>query len=127
MVRWLRSVLVGGVIATALAAEAGAQATPPMRSLAPAAKRGAERDVPAAYRPPPGMCRIWIDHVPAAQQPAPTDCATAIRKRPSNGRVIFSREGRDDEGDSGGDRDKARDRGERREQKAKKPGRTDGG
>jgi len=46
-------------------------------------------DIPAAYRPPPGMCRIWIEDVPPAQQPASTDCATAVRNRPENGRVVF--------------------------------------
>jgi hypothetical protein len=35
------------------------------------------------------MCRIWLDGVPAGQQPAPTDCATAVRSRPANGRVLF--------------------------------------
>ena len=62
--------------------------------LAPAAQAQRGRDdVPAAYRPPPGMCRIWVDGVPAGQQPAPIDCATALRTRPSNGRVIFGDEG----------------------------------
>ena len=45
--------------------------------------------IPAGHRPPPGMCRIWLDGVPPGQQPAPTDCATAVRNRPANGRVIF--------------------------------------
>jgi hypothetical protein len=45
--------------------------------------------VPESHRPPAGMCRIWIDGVPPAHQPAPTDCATAIRKRPMNARVVF--------------------------------------
>jgi hypothetical protein len=45
--------------------------------------------IPADARPPKGMCRIWIDGVPAAQQPAATDCASAVKNRPSNGRVIF--------------------------------------
>ena len=45
--------------------------------------------IPEGHRPPPGMCRIWLDGVPAGQQPAPTDCATAVRNRPANGRVIF--------------------------------------
>jgi hypothetical protein len=46
-------------------------------------------DIPPGYRPPPGMCRVWVDGVPPGQQPAPTDCRTAIRNRPANGRVIF--------------------------------------
>ena len=45
--------------------------------------------VPKAYRPPPGMCRIWLDNVPPKQQPAPTDCKTAVHDKPANGRVIF--------------------------------------
>jgi hypothetical protein len=45
--------------------------------------------VPAEYRPPAGMCRVWVDGVPAAQQPAPTDCPTATLKKPANGRVIY--------------------------------------
>lgn len=48
--------------------------------------------IPREYRPPPGMCRIWLDDVPANRQPEPTDCATAIRKRPPNGRVVFGEE-----------------------------------
>lgn len=35
------------------------------------------------------MCRIWLDDVPASRQPAPTDCASAVRNRPAKGRVIF--------------------------------------
>jgi hypothetical protein len=45
--------------------------------------------IPPAYRPPAGMCRIWIEGVPPGQQPAPTDCVTAVRNRPKNGFVIF--------------------------------------
>lgn len=48
-----------------------------------------DADIPAASRPPKGMCRIWLNDVPASQQPAATDCATAVRNRPQNGRVIF--------------------------------------
>src|SRR4029450_13141748 len=33
--------------------------------------------VPKAYLPPVGMCRVWVDNVPAARQPAPPHCATA--------------------------------------------------
>ena len=45
--------------------------------------------IPADARPPKGMCRIWLDGVPAAQQPAATDCPTAVKNRPANGRVLF--------------------------------------
>ena len=45
--------------------------------------------VPKGFRPPPGMCRIWLDKVPARQQPAPTDCRTAVHDKPTNGKVIF--------------------------------------
>jgi len=50
---------------------------------------GAGTTVPDGYRPPPGMCRIWIENVPPDRQPAPTDCATAVRRRPANAKVIF--------------------------------------
>jgi hypothetical protein len=60
----------------------------------PLSAQGRDRDksqdnIPAGHRPPPGMCRVWVDGVPPGQQPAPTDCRTAIRNRPPNGRVIF--------------------------------------
>ncbi len=45
--------------------------------------------VPEAFNPPAGMCRLWIEGVPASQQPAPTDCANAIRNRPPNASVLF--------------------------------------
>jgi len=48
-----------------------------------------EQIVPPGFFPPAGMCRIWINGVPAGQQPAPTDCASAVRNRPSNGKVLF--------------------------------------
>ncbi len=51
-----------------------------------------EQIVPPGFYPPAGMCRIWINGVPAAQQPAPTDCASAVRNRPTNGKVLFGDE-----------------------------------
>jgi hypothetical protein len=38
--------------------------------------RSSDRSVPR------GMCRVWIDGVPAHQQPRATDCRTAERERP---------------------------------------------
>lgn len=82
MTRWSLILTLAGTLA--VAGPAGAQG------------RGQGKDsVPAAYRPPAGMCRIWLDNVPPAQQPAPTDCASAVRNRPSNGRVIFGDEPKD--------------------------------
>ncbi len=48
-----------------------------------------EQIVPPGFYPPAGMCRVWINDVPAGQQPAPTDCASAVRNRPANGKVLF--------------------------------------
>ncbi len=65
-------------------------AAAPAMAQQPAQKDSAKKPViPADARPPKGMCRVWIDGVPAAQQPAATDCATAVKNRPNNGRVIF--------------------------------------
>ena len=62
-------------------------------TAAQAVEQGKNGDQTATeHRPPPGMCRIWINGVPAERQPAPTDCATAMRRRPSNARVIFGDE-----------------------------------
>lgn len=61
--------------------------------------------IPPGQRPPAGMCRIWLDGVAPGQQPAPTDCATAVRNRPANGRVIFG----DDYVDAKGNKVKGND------------------
>ena len=42
---------------------------------------------------PAGMCRVWLNGVRADSQPAPTDCASALRNRPPNARVIFGKQG----------------------------------
>src|SRR5438874_5952091 len=80
-----------------------AAALAPLHS-ASAQARGDNRKsaaIPAESRPPAGMCRIWLDDVPASQQPAPTDCATAVKNKPQNGRVIFGDDyaAKDDKGD----------------------------
>ncbi len=74
----LRPVLLAAVV-LAVPALAGAQGTP--RPQVP--------DVPRHMIPPAGKCRIWMDGVTPAQQPAPTDCQTALRQKPANGTVIF--------------------------------------
>jgi hypothetical protein len=60
-----------------------------LRAVEKSGKTAKPAPVPKQYLPPAGMCRVWVDNVPAARQPAPTDCATAIRNRPPNARVIF--------------------------------------
>ncbi len=86
--QWWVGTLVGVVLCGALTAPAQAQG----------ARVRAADSLPAEYAPPAGMCRIWVDNVPAAQQPAPVDCATAVRNRPSNGRVIYGPNAEDDRG-----------------------------
>ena len=64
-------------------------------AAAPLSAQGArakQDSIPREYMPPAKMCRVWIDGVPPAQQPAPTDCPTAILKKPANGRVIYGDE-----------------------------------
>jgi hypothetical protein len=51
--------------------------------------KGGDQSIPASARPPAGMCRVWLADVPVAQQPAPTDCSTAVRNRSPKSRVIF--------------------------------------
>jgi hypothetical protein len=87
-------VVVSSLVFSASAALA--QGTPPTREKSDpprSAKRvGTEREVPRSHKPPAGLCRIWLNGVPAAQQPAPTDCASAVRNRPANAKVIFPEE-----------------------------------
>ena len=59
---------------------------------APLAAQGLQDPIPPEYRPPAGMCRIWLNGVPPSRQPEPTDCPTAVRRVPPNGRVIFGPE-----------------------------------
>lgn len=89
---WIWLAAVAAFVVAPIRAEG--QNPPPVRSLLPSSrKEPARATIPESHLPPAGMCRIWIDNVPPAQQPAPTDCATAIRNRPSNGRVIFAEDG----------------------------------
>lgn len=81
----LTVVIALGVVAAASPRTVTAQDSAALRRIA-------VRDtgsVPVNARPPAGMCRIWLDDVPVSQQPAPTDCASAVRNRPPKGRVVF--------------------------------------
>ena len=97
---------VVGLIVSASVAEA--QRPIPARPQVPTQQSQGRRNqvVPPGFMPPAGMCRIWIDGVPASQQPAPTDCASAVRNRPANGRVLFgddpkkTKKGKSDKGKS---------------------------
>ena len=76
---WMRLALSLALIGTVLAS-------------APLAAQGRGRaadSVPEGFKPPAGMCRIWLPNVPPGKQAAPTDCATAVANRPANARVIF--------------------------------------
>jgi hypothetical protein len=87
---FLRLVLpaVVGLIASTSLAEA--QRPVPVNPRTNATQQQSrDQVVPRAFYPPAGMCRIWINEVPAGQQPAPTDCASAVRNRPANGKVLF--------------------------------------
>ena len=63
----------------------------------PSAVPDAVPAVPREMLPPPGKCRIWIAGVPAKQQPAPTECAVALRQNPSNGTVLYGPAPTDDD------------------------------
>lgn len=45
--------------------------------------------IPESAMPPAGMCRVWLKDVPERQQPAPTDCVSAIRTVPRDAMVLF--------------------------------------
>jgi hypothetical protein len=81
----MKPVKVVTIISLIVAAAAPAMAQQP----APKDSSKKAAPIPADARPPKGMCRVWLDGVPAAQQPAATDCQTAVKNRPNNGRVIF--------------------------------------
>ncbi len=78
-----RMLMVCGLLGAGVlsAGVASAQAT--------TASRAAADSIPKEHLPPAGMCRIWLDAVPAAQQPAPTECSLAVRNKPPNGKVVY--------------------------------------
>jgi len=104
LLRFALPAVVGVIL---LASVAEAQRPVPAKPQTPATqKSGREQIVPPGFFPPAGMCRIWINGVPASQQPAPSDCASAVRNRPANGKVLFGddppkgKKGKSDKGKS---------------------------
>lgn len=76
-------------LATAIAAATPGEAAAQKAPKAPQRDRGEQPQIPSSQLPPAGMCRIWLEGVPASRQPAATDCVTALRNKPANARVIF--------------------------------------
>lgn len=103
--RWALT-LAAGLVVSASVAEAQ-RPVPAKPKSQPTQQTQSRRDqiVPPGFFPPSGMCRIWINDVPPGQQPAPTDCASAVRNRPANGKVLFGddqkgKKGKSDKGKS---------------------------
>ena len=86
----MRSSVAGTIsVIAALALPEFARAQDSVAARRPVPVRDSAAVIPVNARPPAGMCRIWLDDVPVAQQPAPTDCSQAVRNRPAKGRVVF--------------------------------------
>jgi hypothetical protein len=98
---WTRLALAAAVGLVVSASSAQAQRPVPAK---PKSQQQSQprRDqiVPPGFFPPAGMCRIWLNDVPPGQQPAPTDCASAVRNRPANGKVLFGDEPKSKKGKS---------------------------
>src|SRR5579875_2719082 len=78
-----RSWMVGATamaVAMLSAGQAGAQTRAHHAASVPA--------VPAAMRPPEGLCRVWVDGAAPEKQEGVSDCAYARAHVPSGGRVI---------------------------------------
>src|SRR5258707_489470 len=100
--RLLSALLITGFLSAAAAPVSAQQ----QGAAKDSAQKSKSTPFPADARPPKGMCRIWLDGVPAAQQPAPTDCPTSLKNRPSNGRVVFGDELSDSSKSRSGDKSK---------------------
>ena len=50
---------------------------------------GFYEDIPAAFMPPPGKCRLWLPDTPPGRQPKPSSCARALDGVPAGARVIY--------------------------------------
>lgn len=98
----IRQTMLCVLSAAVLNAFSGGASSAVAQGTQPKVEKGSDA-IPRGFRPPAGMCRIWVDGVPAAQQPAPTDCPSAVKNKPANARVIYG-ESADKKGKNGLDR-----------------------
>jgi hypothetical protein len=77
-------------------------ATVALASQSPAQEKQAEPEllpgIPTSALPPDGMCRVWLKDVPVGRQPAPTDCASAIKSRPRDAILLIGEPGKNAKG-----------------------------
>lgn len=87
----------GSVFAAGVAAGVATALTAPILVAQgrPAERESADIVIPEAAWPPAGMCRVWLRDVPERQQPAPTDCVTALRTRPRDATLLMGEPIRD--------------------------------
>lgn len=116
----IRSVFAGSLLGLALLGSQPADAQ---------ARRARYERIPPGHLPPSGMCRAWIDGVPAGRQPRATSCATARAQAARYGGVVIHGDDyyRDGERKSKGkhkakkhdrrDRDRDDDRDDRRDRR----------
>jgi hypothetical protein len=84
----MKPLAIGVVLVGVIAGASHAQQAP-ARGQTQAGPQTQKPALPADMIPPPGMCRIWLKDVPAKQQPAPTNCATAMRTKPANAYLYY--------------------------------------
>jgi hypothetical protein len=77
--------LIFGFVAISAIPAQGRSGSTPAQSRRPAALPFPQNEI----------CRVWIDGVPAEKQREPTDCETARRTVPPNGRVLRGDDARD--------------------------------
>ena len=112
----IRSVFAGSILGLALLAQpADAQA-----------RRASYERIPPGHLPPAGLCRAWIDGVPAGRQPRATDCRTAYAQANRYGGVVIHGDDYDRKGKAKGKyKAKKNDRRDRDDDRDDRYGRRD--